>query len=72
MTHVEGGTALASLKKRFQVRGVLGSIFACEANGTGSTPVHLTNLNALMVKLEIISVFETEVLGSSPSRCTNL
>jgi C1A family cysteine protease len=26
------------------VRGVFGSIFACEANGRGSTPLHLTNL----------------------------
>ena len=28
----------------YQVRGVFGSIFACEANGMGSTPIHLTTL----------------------------
>lgn len=28
----------------FQVRGVFGSILACDANGRGSTPLDLTNL----------------------------
>jgi hypothetical protein len=38
----------------------------------GSSLVVTLRIYAFVVKLEITPVFETEILGSSPSKCTKL
>ena len=53
------------------MRGVLGSIFACEANGRGSTPLDLTNFASEATVDGQLAFNQMIRVGSTPTRRTN-